>query len=62
MNAAPVGIAAAVALALGLGFLAGRGRQMNLEQWTVAGRAFGRATGVSPHGGGNLHDLHLFGR
>jgi solute:Na+ symporter, SSS family len=41
MNAALVGIAAAVALALALGFLAGRGRQMNLEQWTVAGRAFG---------------------
>jgi hypothetical protein len=31
-----VGIAAAVVLALNLGFLAGRGRQMNLEQWTVA--------------------------
>jgi solute:Na+ symporter, SSS family len=41
MNAALAGIAAALALALGLGFLAGRGRQMNLEQWTVAGRAFG---------------------
>jgi solute:Na+ symporter, SSS family len=41
MNAAPVGIAAAVVLALSLGFLAGRGREMNLEQWTVAGRAFG---------------------
>jgi solute:Na+ symporter, SSS family len=41
MNAALVGIAAAVVLALGLGFLAGRGRQMNLEQWTVAGQAFG---------------------
>jgi solute:Na+ symporter, SSS family len=41
MNTALVGIAAAVVLALSLGFLAGRGRQMNLEQWTVAGRAFG---------------------
>jgi hypothetical protein len=41
MNGALVGIAAAVVLALGLGFLVGRGRQMNLEQWTVAGRAFG---------------------
>ena len=41
MNAALVGIAAALVLALGLGFLAGRGKQMNLEQWTVAGRAFG---------------------
>jgi len=61
MNGALVGIAAAVVLALGLGFLAGRGCQMNLEQWIVAGRAFG-ATGVSPHGRGNLHDLHLFGR
>jgi hypothetical protein len=26
---------------LNLDFLAGRGRQMNLEQWTAAGRAFG---------------------
>ena len=41
MNAALVGITAAVVLALGLGFLAGRGRQMNREQWTVAGQAFG---------------------
>jgi hypothetical protein len=31
MNAALVGIAAAVVLALNLGFLVGRGRQMNLE-------------------------------
>jgi solute:Na+ symporter, SSS family len=41
MNAALVGIAAAVVLALVLGFLAGRGKQMNLEQWTIASRAFG---------------------
>jgi solute:Na+ symporter, SSS family len=41
MNTAPVGIAAAVVLALSLGFLARRGRQMNLEQWSVAGRALG---------------------
>jgi solute:Na+ symporter, SSS family len=41
MNAALVGIASAVVLALVLGFLAGRGKQMDLEQWTVAGRAFG---------------------
>ncbi|MGA2818365.1 MAG: sodium:solute symporter [Xanthobacteraceae bacterium] len=41
MNAALLGIAAAALLALGLGFLAGRGRQMGLEQWTVAGRSFG---------------------
>jgi solute:Na+ symporter, SSS family len=41
MNGAIVGIAAAALLALGLGFLARRGRQMGLEQWTVAGRSFG---------------------
>ena len=41
MNAALVGIAVAVVLALNLGFLVARGRQMNLEQWTAAGRAFG---------------------
>jgi solute:Na+ symporter, SSS family len=41
MNTAPVGIAAAVVLALSLGFLARRGKQMNLEQWSVAGRALG---------------------
>jgi solute:Na+ symporter, SSS family len=41
MNTAPVGLAAAVVLALSLGFLARRGRQMNLERWTVARRAFG---------------------
>jgi SSS family solute:Na+ symporter len=41
MNGALVGIAAAALLALGLGFLARRGRPMGLEQWTVAGRSFG---------------------
>jgi SSS family solute:Na+ symporter len=41
MNGALIGIAAAVILALALGFLARRGRQMGLEQWTVAGRSFG---------------------
>ena len=41
MNGALVGIAAAALLALGLGFLAQRGRQMGLGQWTVAGRSFG---------------------
>ena len=41
MNAALVGIAAAVVLALAPWRLAGRGRPMSLEQWTVAGRAFG---------------------
>jgi SSS family solute:Na+ symporter len=41
MNGALIGIAGAVILALGLGFLARRGQQMGLEQWTVAGRSFG---------------------
>jgi solute:Na+ symporter, SSS family len=41
MNGALVGIAAAAALALGLGFLARRGQEIGLEQWTVAGRSFG---------------------
>jgi SSS family solute:Na+ symporter len=41
MNGAMVGIAGAAVLALALGFLARRGRQMGLEQWTVAGRSFG---------------------
>jgi solute:Na+ symporter, SSS family len=41
MNGALVGIAAAALLALALGFLARRGRQMGLGQWTVAGRSFG---------------------
>src|SRR5581483_7927003 len=34
-------IAAAALLALALGFLARRGKDMNLEQWTVGGRGFG---------------------
>jgi solute:Na+ symporter, SSS family len=34
-------IALAALLALGLGFLARRGQQISLEQWTVAGRSFG---------------------
>ena len=41
MIGALAGIAGAAVLALCLGFLARRGRQMNLEQWTVGGRAFG---------------------
>jgi len=41
MNWALAGIAAAALLALGLGFLARRGRPMGLGQWTVAGRSFG---------------------
>jgi solute:Na+ symporter, SSS family len=41
MNGALAGIAAAALLALGLGFLARRGRPMGLGQWTVAGRSFG---------------------
>jgi len=41
VNGALVGIAGAAVLALGLGFLARRGRQMGLEQWTVGGRSFG---------------------
>jgi solute:Na+ symporter, SSS family len=41
MSVALALIAAAALLALGLGFLARRGRQMGLEQWTVAGRSFG---------------------
>ena len=41
MNGALVAIAGAAILALGIGFLARRGRQMGLEQWTVAGRSFG---------------------
>jgi SSS family solute:Na+ symporter len=41
MNGALVGIAAVVLLALMLGFLARRGREMALAQWTVAGRSFG---------------------
>jgi SSS family solute:Na+ symporter len=41
MNAALPFIAAAALLALVLGFLASRGKDMNLEQWTVGGRGFG---------------------
>src|SRR5271170_1096573 len=41
MSGALVGIGIAALLALVLGFLAGRGRRMGLEQWTVAGRSFG---------------------
>lgn len=41
MNGALSVIAGAAILALGIGFLARRGRQMGLEQWTVAGRSFG---------------------
>jgi SSS family solute:Na+ symporter len=41
MNAALPFIAAAALLALGLGFLARRGKDMSLEQWTVGGRGFG---------------------
>jgi solute:Na+ symporter, SSS family len=41
MSAALVFIAAAALLALCLGVLARRGRDMNLEQWTVGGRGFG---------------------
>ena len=41
MNAALVIIFAAMLLALALGVLARRGRQMSLEQWTVGGRGFG---------------------
>jgi solute:Na+ symporter, SSS family len=41
VNGALTVIAGAAILALGIGFLARRGRQMGLEQWTVAGRSFG---------------------
>jgi SSS family solute:Na+ symporter len=41
MNGALPFIAAAALLALVLGFLARRGKDMNLEQWTVGGRGFG---------------------
>ena len=41
MNGALPFIAAAAVLALVLGFLAQRGKDMNLEQWTVGGRGFG---------------------
>ncbi|KWV57907.1 sodium:solute symporter [Bradyrhizobium macuxiense] len=41
MNGALPFIAAAALLALVLGFLARRGKDMTLEQWTVGGRGFG---------------------
>ncbi|HLI11421.1 MAG TPA: sodium:solute symporter family protein [Alphaproteobacteria bacterium] len=41
MNAALALIALAAIVALVLGFLAKRGKDMNLEQWTVGGRGFG---------------------
>ena len=41
MNAAMPFIVAAALLALALGFLAQRGKEMSLEQWTVGGRGFG---------------------
>jgi SSS family solute:Na+ symporter len=41
MNGALPFIAAAALLALALGFLASRGKDMSLEQWTVGGRGFG---------------------
>ena len=41
MNAALAVIFATMVLALALGLLAGRGRRMDLEQWTVGGRGFG---------------------
>ncbi len=41
MNSALVIIALVTLLALGLGLAARRGLRMTLEQWTVAGRAFG---------------------
>jgi SSS family solute:Na+ symporter len=41
MNPALAILAAALALAFGLGLLARRGRTMTLEQWTVGGRGFG---------------------
>jgi len=41
LNVALLFIAAAALLALGVGFLARRGKNMDLEQWTVGGRGFG---------------------
>src|ERR1700733_7403494 len=41
MNGGLVGIVGAALLALALGFLARRGQQMGLGQWTVADRSFG---------------------
>jgi SSS family solute:Na+ symporter len=41
MNVALAIIGAFLALALGLGLVARRGKRMSLEQWTVGGRSFG---------------------
>src|SRR6266851_3369344 len=41
MNPALVVIAFFLAVALALGLMARRGREMSLEQWTVGGRGFG---------------------
>jgi solute:Na+ symporter, SSS family len=41
LNVALLFIAAAALLALDVGFLARRGKNMDLEQWTVGGRGFG---------------------
>jgi SSS family solute:Na+ symporter len=41
VNGALPFIVAAALLALALGFLAQRGKEMNLEQWAVGGRGFG---------------------
>ena len=41
MNVALLFIAAAALLALGVGFRARHGKNMDLEQWTVGGRGFG---------------------
>lgn len=43
MSAALLIVAAAFAVALGLGLRARAGRDMGLEQWTVGGRGFGTA-------------------
>src|ERR687885_2428871 len=41
MNAALIIIFAVILLALALGLRASRGRDMDLEQWSVGGRGFG---------------------
>jgi SSS family solute:Na+ symporter len=41
MNPALIVLGAFVVIAIGLGLLARRGRDMNLEQWSVGGRGFG---------------------
>ena len=41
MNPALVVLGAVFAIAIGLGLLARRGHDMNLEQWSLAGRGFG---------------------